>query len=351
MGLLIVLDPVAGLRRGEAPALLKWVERGGRVILAVDPDPRHDIQAAYQDVPPYVQALAPLGLGLERPGESTPALQFPVAPSSPLAEDAKQVTIPSATAFKRLTSAAEAKRHWGLRYTSKLQDAPVAFTGADWTEHVAGTSGPAIASYRHGKGAIYVVADVEMLDNSHLKLTDNVVAATNLVFTASRSRDVYFDEFHHGKVTAQADDTDFDSSAMTRTIWMIILLFVVYAAGKFQRFGRAVPLPPPPRRATIEYADAYASLYRRAGKGHAAIIIIADRFRRRLCGLTALSPSAPPEQLAEAVAARRRVNRADLAALLGRLEAVRHTEALSDDELLKLTRAVAAYEEVIFPHV
>ena len=351
VGLLIVLDPAAGIRRGEMPALLKWVNRGGRLILAVDPDPSHTIAGAYQDVPPYVQALAPLGLGLERPGETTPAPQLPVQPSSPLAQDARQISVPSAAAFKRLTSVAEAKGYWGVRYTRKLRDDPVAFLGTGWTEHVKAPAGPAIASFTHGKGEIYVVADVEMLDNSHIKLTDNVIAAANLIFTAARNRDIYFDEYHHGKITAQAEGSDFDTSPMSRTIWMIVLVFVIFAVGKFQRFGRAVPLPPPPRRATIEYADAYASLYRRAGKGHAALVIIADRFRRRLCSLTALSPIAPPEQVAEAVALRRRVNRADLAALLERLETVRHTEALSDDELLKLTRAVAAYEEVIFPHV
>jgi hypothetical protein len=351
VGLLLVLDPNAGMRAGEMDALLKWVEDGGRVIIAVDPKPDRTIQGAVQPVQPWLQALAPLGLSYDATWTFDAHL-LAVSPGSPLAEDARTVNMPETRGLKRLRSTSDLDLPAVVNERTEKAKALVQIRKHEqWAEYVAQGNNPVVVSFRQGLGVIYVIANVDMLDNSHLREADNAVFAANMIFTAARSPEIYFDEFHHGRVAHEAEDGGFDTSPMSNTIWAMMVVFFIYAVGKAWRFGRPEPLPPANRRSVLEYAEAYAGLYRRAHKASAALDIVAARFRRRIGSFTGLGPDAPAEQLAEAVAARRRVNRADLTALLQRIEACRGGKDITDGELLSVSRAIAAYEEVIFPHV
>ena len=200
-----------------------------------------------------------------------------------------------------------------------------------------------------GKGAVFVVSEVEIFSNERLDQADNAILAVNLVAAAGRPTRVLFDEYHHGLRLRSTVPGDLNYAAFPAAMWLAALALVIFLSGYFWRFGRPTPALSPPRRSALEYVAALATLYQSAEAGGLAVSLVGGEFRRRLTEHLPLPLLTPDEALVEA-AGSRGLSPSRLEALLRRLAAVNEEDRLSDAEVVRLIREISDMEEALQPH-
>ncbi|HEX5706813.1 MAG TPA: DUF4350 domain-containing protein [Pyrinomonadaceae bacterium] len=163
--------------------------------------------------------------------------------------------------------------------------------------------GALLIDYVYGLGRIVVLSDPYIVSNAGLSRADNLQLATNVV--AGPGGLIAFDEYHHGLGAARNHTLTY--FAGTPVLWMfaqgvIVLLAVVWTRSR--RFARPLPAPHVDRRSSLEFVSSMAELQQRARAYDLAIENVYSRTRRALARYAGLQANAPASEVAARVASR-----------------------------------------------
>ncbi len=322
---LVVLSPLRPLSKQETEALLDWVRRGGRVILAPSAyRPSGFMTASWGN-----QSMLPLlhGLGVERVSGWARSAAVPVVATEELTADVRSVWVPSEY---RLALRPELRRE-------AVEDATVLLADED---------GAAALDVPLGRGHVIILCEAEMLANATLPRADNVVFAANLVFAGGAPAVVHFNEYRRSR-RGTADvfgDEQVDPRPLQYTGLALLAVAVVFALGRAKRFGAPVRRTDTQWQGAADQVRAFASIYARAHAGEVAARMLAAGLRSRLARYLGI-PVTAPELILRAALERRGLPATEITDLLTRLETA--GERIADRQLLAWAQEVAKYERML----
>ena len=317
----------------EAATILKWVQRGGRLVI-VDrrPDarllpssdiwslsistqelPRTNVDSARPEqmtagVAPArpsqptsltrgVESIMPSRFAgtisiVEKSGLST-AQGSPSPPTVIVADDEKDYETSEAPPTARPEETVPLPEGSNIR--TVISPAPVA--------HLEDQRGALLVDYPHGMGRIIVLSDPFVVANGGIRLADNLQLGINVI--AGSDGLIGFDEYHQGRTAARNQLLAY--FAGTPVLWMfaqgaLVVLVLLWTRGR--RFARPLPVPHVDRRSSLEFVASMAELQQRARAYDLAIENIYTRVRRVLVRFAGLSHNSPRSEIAERVAAR-----------------------------------------------
>jgi hypothetical protein len=279
-------------------ALQRWVKNGGHLVWLSD-------TAAAVGLPDLLSRQI-------HQGESAQGdLHFP-----PLAQSGLKKDEAIAVAASSLTA--------GVHSVSGLGTYRIPFAGSTTVVPlVADDTGATAVWYRLGKGAIIVVSDESLFQNSRLAKADNARLAYNFAVSDVPRGTVAFEEWSHGY---QAGDTWW--TILPKPLQWAILIFggavLLAIIGSVIRFGPAVRLPVDNERTSEEYVRSMAGLMKRAHAARKAVRDLAQLAHHEVAQALGLPDSVPAATLAQ------------------RLRGSERGERIADD-LLTLDR-IAGYE-------
>ncbi|HKG14482.1 MAG TPA: DUF4350 domain-containing protein [Pyrinomonadaceae bacterium] len=203
--------------------------------------------------------------------------------------------------------------------------------------------GSMLVDYAYGRGRVAVLSDPYVVSNAGINRADNLFLAVNLV-TGGRRR-VLFDEFHQGYGGGRNETLAYFRG--TPVVWLfaqgaLVALALVWTRGR--RFARALPAPSVDRRSKLEFVASMAEIQQRARAYDLALENVYARTRRALARYGGVTPTAPPERIAERVAARSGGDRAALEALLRECEDACAGAPLKARRALELARRLRELE-------
>lgn len=356
---LCLFDPTLNLGAKQLRDLLDWVAGGGYLLVAVEvQEPEDDELRLAASTGPDVVLLSGLGLAAQKTGVSPSVV--PVASAAPELRDVHTVYVPGSARLR--TARAADYRARGEPRDSKRKDLRLTAAVAPlrWETLLGEPERGVLLKARHGAGCLYVLADAQMLGNSTLGERDNVVLAANLLF-APGVPEIHFDEAVHvlRQQLLSEEARELSTGQALPALLALMAALLLYLVSRGTRFGAPLPLPTVPRRSALEFVNAVADLYRRAGARGAVLGLLRHSFRRRLATLAGASPDLPAEALVAAVTTRQPLSGrrgadgtrlptgAQLVALLQQLEPREEGHDPDERELLALTRLVAHYEEAL----
>ena len=205
--------------------------------------------------------------------------------------------------------------------------------------------GSLLVDYAYGRGRVFVLSDPYVVSNAGLNRADNLFLAVNVV-TGGRARSrILFDEFHQGYGAGRNDTLAYFRG--TPVLWLfaqgaLVALALVWTRGR--RFARSLPAPRVDRRSKLEFVASMAELQQRARAYDLALENIYARTRRALARYGGLPTTSGPEQIAERVAARSGRDRAALESLLRECEDACAGAPLKARRALELARALRELE-------
>ena len=252
---LILWMPHADLVANE-PAylerLLPWVERGGRLVVAVQPPSRNWLTNVMQANSP--DAKRDIWTTLMLPGVHSIAISL-----SETSEDQSRRSAVDPEPDPDTARHEEIRR--GLEESMGLH--PVQATrGVIECVRPNGAAWKVAASFERGQGEIVVVGEPMLLMNASLAQGDNSSLAFDLLVSGARS--VVFDEFYHG-LSVRGNPL----WLLTKSSYAVVTIALVGLLG-LQLWRLGVLLGPPlgaptkTRRTIIEYIDAMARFLSRA---------------------------------------------------------------------------------------
>jgi hypothetical protein len=301
---------------GETGSILKWVERGGRlVIIDRRPDARLLPKSDSWSISTEAQELPRSIVNPNKPEEMTAGVAL-VRASQP-------------SALTRNIESIHPSRYAGTINISENNSAPAAqesppppslpeevspssvnsaygkqiLTSPVPVAHFENYRGALLVDYPHGAGRIIILSDPYMVANGGIRLADNLQLALNVVGSAGGI--IAFDEYHQDR--AGGGNQLVAYFAGTPVIWMIaqgalVVLVLLWTRGR--RFARPLPVPFVDRRSSLEFVDSMAELQQRARAYDLAIENIYTRLRRVLVRYAGLSHNSPRSEIAARVAAR-----------------------------------------------
>ena len=315
----------------ETKTILKWVERGGRlVIIDRRPDARLLPKSVNWMVSTEAQELPKSTVNPNKPDEMTAGVAL-VRASQPstltrnvdsiqpsryagtinISDDspapaADQGSSPPAAVGddeeydesgepppppERVGSAVDDSVYAGQ---TLISPAPVA--------HFEDHKGALLVDYPHGAGRVIILSEPYMVANGGIRLADNLQMALNISGTSGL---IAFDEYHQGRGGSGNQIVAY--FAGTPVLWMLaqgalIVLVLLWTRGR--RFARPLPVPFVDRRSSLEFVASMAELQQRARAYDLAIENIYTRVRRVLVRYAGLSHNSPRSEIAARVAAR-----------------------------------------------
>jgi hypothetical protein len=310
----------------EAKTILKWVERGGRlVIIDRRPDARLLPKSDIWSISAGTQELPRSDINPGKPEEMTAGVaQVRASLPSVLTRNVESV-LPSRYAGtlniseKSASSTAQASpsppANIGHADDEEIygtdepppetipESSPYLLTSPAPVAHLENHLGALLVDYPHGLGRIIVLSDPYMVANGGIRLADNLQLALNVV--AGDGGSIAFDEYHQARVAS--GNHLFAYFAGTPVLWMIaqgvlIVLALLWTSGR--RFARPLPVPFVDRRSSLEFVASMAELQQRARAYDLAIENIYTRLRRVLVRYAGLSHNSPRPEIAARVAAR-----------------------------------------------
>lgn len=204
--------------------------------------------------------------------------------------------------------------------------------------------GALLVDYVYGAGRIVVLSDPYIVSNGGINRADNLFLAANVI-TGGRTSRVAFDEFHQGYAATQNEFFAYFRGTPILPMFVqsaLVVLAVVWTRGR--RFARALPAPRRDRRSKLEFVASMAELQQRARAYDLAIENIYQRTRRALARYGGLAPNAPLEKIATQVATRSGKNRVQLEALLRECEDSIAGATLTSRRAVELARALRELE-------
>ena len=208
-----------------------------------------------------------------------------------------------------------------------------------------GGEGALLVDYAYGRGRIVVLSDPYIVSNGGINRADNLFLAFNVVTGGGPAGRVAFDEFHQG--FGATENSVLAYFRGTPILWIfaqgaLVVLALVWTRGR--RFARPLPAPRADRRSKLEYVASMAELQQRARAYDLAIENIYTRTRRALARYGGVSASATLDVLAARVAARSGRDRGKLESLLRECEDAIAGTPLSARRALELARRLRELE-------
>jgi hypothetical protein len=325
----------------EAKSILKWVERGGRlVIIDRRPDarllppsenwrvstgalelPRSDVNPARPEEMTagvsLVRASQPsvLTLNVEAvlPSRYAGTINVSEVNSPPVAEaspssspvvrihDDDEETYESDEEPPPPPPASLPKNTGGSAAPSAVPNQTL--TSPAPIAHLENYRGAMLVDYPHGAGRIIVLSEPYVVANGGIRLADNLQLALNVI--AGNGGLIAFDEFHQARAASSNHLLAYFSG--TPIVWMfaqgaLVVLALLWTRGR--RFARPLPMPFVDRRSSLEFVASMAELQQRARAYDLAIENIYTRLRRVLVRYAGLSHNSPRSEVAAGVAAR-----------------------------------------------
>jgi hypothetical protein len=313
----------------ETESLLKWVERGGRlVVIDRRPDVRLLAPSEIWRVSTKAEALPQGNIHPSNPEEMTAGVALVRASQPSVLTRGVEAVLPSRYAgVINISTTDSAARE------AKDKPSPAAEGEEDYDEepppppviipnpppapaqanpllnspapfvHLEDHRGALLVDYPHGAGRIIILSDPFIIANNGIRLADNLQLALNTV--AGANGVIAFDEYHQGHATTQNQLVAY--FAGTPILWMLaqgglLVLAILWTSGR--RFARPLPVARVDRRSSLEFVASMAELQQRARAYDLAIENIYTRLRRVLVRYAGLSHNSPRSEIAARVAAR-----------------------------------------------
>jgi Domain of unknown function (DUF4350) len=183
-----------------------------------------------------------------------------------------------------------------------------------------------------GLGSVVRLGGASVLVNQELGEADNGLLLANLLVPAPRTAVRVLQPPLPGGGNAGLGDLI--APRVRLALWQLVVAFVLLAIWRARRLGRPVIEPQPVQLPGAELVLAVGNLLQRAkGRGQAAGLL-ADDLRRSLAERLGLPPSAPPDLVADTVAARTGIPRERV------LRTLSPTTPGDEAELVALSQAV-----------
>ncbi|MBM3473552.1 MAG: DUF4350 domain-containing protein [Armatimonadetes bacterium] len=331
-GPLLILDPEEPFTSSELDEIVRWVEEGGVLIVAVQGLWDDPVALGPSGEPTYVALTGALGLnvvqGRDELEQATPAAR------SGLTEGVQRVAIRTQYTLAVATD-----------QETQGEERRISLRANDLRPQLLADEKVVLGSFKHGKGEVYVSSDAEMFANAMLGREDNLQLVANLLWPLARQQTVYFDEYHHGFGERAETAAAADPGPLNRGLLLVVVAAAVFLYGKAVRFGAPVQVFDPRRRAAVEYVEALAGLFRRGEANQWALQKIGTALRRRLAVAVGLPASASAEALTTALAERRGIPSEDSARLLAELEWAPVEGGLTARRLTDLVQRATDLEE------
>jgi hypothetical protein len=300
---LFMINPNDDFPTGQARGVLRWVEEGHTLVLAVG-RLSGDASAALGGRHPMLRELG-VDLDFTQASTATVPLAQPLFSRPPVS----RVSMPAL---------------FGLELP--LRDTVVL---ASATEASGGGRVALAAMLMRGEGRVFVLASDHPLSNDGLLDEDNWAFAYNLAQAAGGNR-VAFDEAHHGQ------DTGGDLlGLLTSNPWGWAIIYATLLGGAYllwsaRRLGPPLPVATPDqRRPTSDYVSAVARLFRRSRKPGYAAERYLQFFKRTLSRHAELDPFLTDQRFVESLAERGR-HAFDQNEMLQAIERLRHLEGVGE---------------------
>ena len=222
---------------------------------------------------------------------------------------------------------------------------------APYTVLARDADGPIAIEKPFGKGRVILIANRYGATNAGLAQADNAVLLVNIArqTAAASHRAVRFDKYHHGigfeERSADKKDDVWNSTPLPWRLAIFHLaavgLLLVYNGNR--RFGPARVTPVVTLRASTDYVNSMARLYRRAGASDIAIETLYTRFARDLRRALDVPNDAGIALVSRIAQQRFGLVAAGLDGLLQRGEAVLAGQRLTEEDMLHLARQIEHY--------
>lgn len=367
----IVGKTVVPLEKEDTENLLRWVERGGRLVL-IDrrPDqrllpasghwmlttqltqyPPDDMKADNPEA--LVEGVRPLGVAqptlLTRRVDSVMPSRFAGLIYFYVKQDGKETVLQGGEPDGAIDEEEMSEPESGpfsmpsptptpVTNSAPVSPAPVA--------HLTNERGALLVDYKHGAGQIIILSDPFIVANNGISRADNLQLALNVV--AGRGGLIAFDEYHQGRAAAQNRLAAYFAGTPVLAMlgqFGLIVLVVLWTRGR--RFARPLPLPRVDRRSKLEYVASMAELQQRSRAFDLAIENIYTRTRRVLARYAGLDSMSPRAEIAARVASRSSLNRQQLENLMRACEDAINGAPISAREALGLVAQLREVERAL----
>jgi len=320
-GPLLIIDPEKPFHEAEVSEVVRWVEDGGTLVVAVEGVWADPAATPIGRSPAFVALIQALGVQFHELAK--PADRAAPSPGSRCAAGVTQVAI---------------ETNEGV---AVVPDPP----NTEGTSELSGGGQPVLISFRRGQGEVFVSSDAAMFSNGVLAQEDNLRFVANLLWLHATEGAVYFDEYHHGFGARVRVGSAPDPAPLNRALMVAALGVAVFLFGKAQRFGAPADVFDPRRRVAMEYVEALAGLLARGEANQWALAKIGAAFRARLAAAVGLPTQVQGEALATALAERRGIPVEETSRLVAELDAALGEEGLRGRRLAELTGRMSAFEE------
>jgi hypothetical protein len=346
----VVLEPKLSFEPEEVESLLKWVERGGRlVIIDRRPNPRLLPPSGNWRIATELKQYPSAGAHPENPEEMTAGVS-PARPVQPTALTSEveavissryaaliRISLPDEERAERAARAREGTKQESGKgggigpgppeegstpgaappppMPTAQSPARVPFESPAPVVHLADPRGALLADYPHGAGRIIILSDPFIVANTGLARADNLQLAVNVI--AGGGGLIAFDEYHQGHaVTRNELLAYFEGTPILAALGQatLVVLLVLWTRGR--RFARPLPLARVDRRSSLEFVASMAELQQRARAFDLAIENIYTRTRRVLVRYAGVEHNSPRTEIAARVAARSSIDGQKLEALM-----------------------------------
>ena len=361
----IVGQTLLPVDKEEARSLLRWVERGGRLVIVdrrpetyllpqsgawtVSTESSHlfpntdpaDPDAMTQGVKP-VFATQPTRLTRSvqavRPSRFASVIKFSRTKSKTTVGTRVEIVSEAGGDGEKASTTPAAAPQNAKEISLVTSPAPVV--------HLGNARGALLVDYPHGQGRIILLSDPYIISNGGIQLGDNLQLAINTF--ASNAGVIAFDEYHQGHAaTHNALATYFAGTPVLAIFAQLTLIILVMLWTKGRRFGRPLPLPQIDRRSSLEFVASMAELQQRARALDLAIENIYSRTRRVLTRYAGVDYHSSRAEIAERVAFRSSLNRDRLESLMRSCEEAINGAPVSERQSVELVRRLREVERAL----
>lgn len=370
--IVIVGRTIVPFTKTEVKELLRWVEKGGRLVI-IDRSPNPSLLPASGEWSINTEIASYPWTDVDPNNfEQMTAGSKPLHASQPtlLARDVETVLPSRFSGAIRITSNQKKKGDAGAAGNTNTGDDEEESTDSedgkapspevrgegmaqskDTSKSVspapvsnfAGDRGALLADYPHGQGHIVVLADPFIVANNGINRADNLRLAINVVI--GQGGLVAFDEFHQGRsATHNALIQYFQGTPVLALVGQFALIGLAIVWSRGRRFARPLPLPHVDRRSSLEFVASMAELQQRAKAHDLALENIYGRVRRVLVRHAGLSNSSPRAQIAARVAARSGLNQQALETLMRNCEDTINGAPTNGREALRMAKRLREIE-------
>jgi hypothetical protein len=369
--IVVIGQTVVPFSKTESKELLRWVEKGGRLVL-IDRSPSRDLLPAsgVWNIASHVASYPWADVDPNNLEQMTNGVK-PVSPSQPtlLARDvgsilpsrfAAVITIAPQENKKTSNDAKAGKQEPEVDTEESSNDSdrtaqptpdnsPPTVTKQDSKTSTAPVinfateRGGLLADYPHGQGRIVLLGDPFIVANNGISRADNLRLAINVITGGGGL--IAFDEFHQGRsATHNALIQYFEGTPILALCGQFALIGLAIVWSRGRRFARPLPLTHVDRRSSLEFVASMAELQQRAKAHDLALENIYGRVRRVLVRHAGLSNSSPRGEIAARVALRSGLNREELETLMRNCEDVINGAPTNAKGTLRLAKRLREIE-------